>query len=105
MNVKCQRCGKLIEWVGGRQRKYCKNGPCRKQASREDIEARKRRERERQEEELRARCSRLHPCAREDVEFLIEKHGLEAAQRAMHAIEIQFSSLQRLQGNPQQKKA
>jgi hypothetical protein len=90
-NPECPHPDQPVEWVGGRMRKYC-SPTCRKYAHR----LRKAEEEQRRQQQLLARLRacwrRYHPCAAEQLEALYEQYGLEAAQLATQAFEVQLGA-------------
>src|SRR5258707_13192333 len=88
MQVRCGYCNKAIERIDGyKPRIYCKNDKCRKQASRERREEKKR-------TELMARWNCLPPPVTECLKTILTKFGFEAASLVTDAIETLTRTLQ-----------
>src|SRR5712691_11096999 len=97
--IKCARCGDSIESIeGNKPRMFCNKPKCRKQASRERLAEKKRREQEQRQAALKTRWRRFHPRATENLDLLLTKYGLEAATLGTNAIEIQSRTIQGPQG-------
>lgn len=91
-NPECPHPDQLVEWVGGRPRKYCSD-TCRKYAHRLRKADEERRRQKQQLARLQACWRRYHPCVAEYLGALYEQYGLEAAQIATKAFEEQFSAM------------
>src|SRR5947209_14539588 len=96
MKVKCQNpeCphpDRLVEWVGGRPRKYCSDA-CRKYAHRLRKAEEEQKRQIQQLTRLRRRWQLYHPCVVEYLETLYAQYGFEAAQLMTSAFEKQFET-------------
>ena len=80
-------CRKPIEWKY-KTRQYCRPSCCQKMR-RERKALKEQEQKEKSQVQLTTRWKRLHPYVVEILKTILDKSGLEAAQQATKAVEVQ----------------